>query len=70
MRTVGIHGMKVELFGGYVSIVDMNYGGSSGAKGSRAGLSLTDLSNFRPLAEKTVLYVTKTGATFYGEPSR
>ncbi len=70
VRTVSVHGMKLETFGGYVAVVDINYGGNSGAKGSRPGLSLRDMENFRPLAEDRVLYVTKTGATSYGEPKK
>ena len=70
VRTVGFNGMKMELFGGYVAVVDMNYGHRSSVKGSRQGLSLNDLENFRPLDEGAVLFVTKTGATFYGQESK
>ena len=70
VRTVGFNGMKMELFGGYVAVADMNYGSSSSVKGSLSGLSLNDLKNFRPLDEDAVLFVTKTGATFYGQESK
>ena len=70
VRTVAFHGMTMELFGGYVAVVGMNYGKAGTIKGSRASLSLNDMDNFRPLDEGIVLYVTKTGATLYGEAAK
>ncbi|QDV07871.1 hypothetical protein Poly30_34040 [Planctomycetes bacterium Poly30] len=66
VRTVGFHGMTMELFGGYVEIVGVNYGSGAAAKGSPAGLVLNDLQNFRPLDASKALFVTRNGATFYG----
>lgn len=70
VRTLNFNGMKMESFGGYIAVVDVNYGSQSSAKGSAPGLSLSDLQNFRPLAEGTSLYVTKTGATYYGQGTK
>ncbi len=67
VRSVSWNGLKLELFGGYIHVVDVNYGAGSGAKGARSGMSLRDMENFRPLDEEQMLLVTKTGATSYGK---
>lgn len=66
VRTVSFNGMEVELFGAYASIAALHYGSKRGVKGTRSGLSLDDLDNFRPLDAERPLRVTRNGATSYG----
>ncbi|MEM8710413.1 MAG: tetratricopeptide repeat protein [Planctomycetota bacterium] len=65
VRNVSFHGMTVEIFGAYAAVTGVHYGKGRGVKGSRSGLSLDDLENFRPLTADRPLQVSTMGATVY-----
>jgi tetratricopeptide (TPR) repeat protein len=68
VRRSGLEGLIVQTFGGFIAVNSVNYNSRKGSviQGSKGGLSLSDLDMFRPVDEELALFVTKTGATFYG----
>ena len=60
------NGLSLRIWGGYVSILSMNYGGGSSSQGARGGDGLGDLSiDLLPLPATGSLVVAKNGAVSY-----
>lgn len=62
-RRVGMNGLVVQVFGGYVVVEQMSYGGSTAASGTPGTISLDALGTYLPVPASGALVICKNGAT-------
>lgn len=62
---VGLNGLTVLLFGGYVVVDSINYGGSSSAAAAPGSTTLDALGVYMPIPAKGALLIQKNGAVRY-----
>lgn len=60
-----LNGLSLGVFGGYVQVRSMNYGGSTPSGGSPGETRLDEWGDYRPIASEGSLLITKNGAVSY-----
>ena len=64
-RKIALNGLALTLFGGYVNIESLAYGGAAVTTGAPGTLTLDRLHEYRPLPAKGRMVITKNGAVRY-----
>ncbi len=64
-KNIGFNGLSLTLFGGYVVVKDLNYGGGASASGMLGEIRLDELGDYHPVPGAGVLLVQKNGAVRY-----
>jgi len=67
-RRVAMNGLTVQFFGGYITVLGLNYGGPSVGSTAPAALTLDEAGDYLPLPpEGQVLIIQKNGAVRYAK---
>jgi tetratricopeptide (TPR) repeat protein len=64
-KPVGLNGLSLLLFGGYVKVRGLAYGGASVSEGAPGSMTLDELGEYFPLPEVGRLVILKNGAIDY-----
>ncbi len=67
-RNVGVNGLALKLFGGYIVVESLNYGGGAVSSGSSGSVRLADLGEYLPVPGSGALIIQKNGAVRYTLP--
>lgn len=59
---IGINGVSLEFFGGYLRVVEVNYGRATKATGSPGVMTLDGFKNYWPIPQNGGVEITKNGA--------
>jgi len=64
-RAIGINGLSITFFGGYVRIDSLNYNGSATAGGTPGSISLAAFGEYLPVPATGRIVILKSGAHRY-----
>ena len=64
-KPVGINGLNLKLFGGYVVVTSLSYGGGSAVSGMSSETTLEALGDYLPIPAKGYVVVQKNGGIRY-----
>ena len=64
-KSISLNGVTVWIYGGYVKIVTLAYGGVAVSSGTPATLPLEELGEYRPVPAKGRIVLQKNGAIRY-----
>lgn len=64
-RNIGFNGLSLTVFGRYMVVQSLNYGGGASASGSSGTITMDKLGAYRPLREGHVLHILRNGAVRY-----
>lgn len=65
---LGVNGLSITLFGGYLVVESMNYGGATTAPAAPGATTLDELGIYMPIPGRGALIIQKNGAVRYEAP--